>query len=543
MAWALQYDAKQGEDFRDGIVIFPNELGPEDQILVAMQRIIDVEGVLNATFVEVSDASSTALSQTRTETSTETSTIRQQTRSPPPYAPSSLKCMTPVDIDRYDKKRRGFRLRHTGIPDGLYAYRNPDVSPAPYGWLEYHHPEGQSYWLNPEANVVTEANMRNDVIRLKILEWKHQIDALLLLNGLRLPATTELMLQPDEDYESYAMTSDLSTIPFSPSQCRDFLKLLDGIPESDHAQGYRSCVIGKIFSEVYSNYFVNLRGEPNARLCRTQALFPKPQIKSAGWIELLNLLTWGIPAPHHESLQELWVDKIVWSHYWDQYMQYLMYEWKFSAICSAVTTLDLSLQESSSSADALTFVFWVNNLSASAASLFGISSLATSIALIHIHRSPLGVSSASGAGQYLGRAWHKEFGFQPLALLFALPWALLVWALLFLGVRLFISPFVAPPIFVQCAFLTISITLITGLYSILVLLKMAPNPIKTCCQIWRRLTKTARRGWQNIPKILWEGVEASRLKAPSLSVRDLGLSTGDCNRMFGSTIIIELAIC
>ncbi|KZT32529.1 hypothetical protein SISSUDRAFT_1066851 [Sistotremastrum suecicum HHB10207 ss-3] len=31
MAWALQYDAKQGEDFRDGIVIFPNELGPEDQ--------------------------------------------------------------------------------------------------------------------------------------------------------------------------------------------------------------------------------------------------------------------------------------------------------------------------------------------------------------------------------------------------------------------------------------------------------------------------------------------------------------------------------
>ncbi|KZT33140.1 hypothetical protein SISSUDRAFT_993372, partial [Sistotremastrum suecicum HHB10207 ss-3] len=273
-------------------------------------------------------------------------------------------------------------------------------------------PPGQSYWHYPEARVVTEANMRIPLICRMIIGWMNRIRTLLNLNGIILQASTELMLQPDEDNETCgyylvdharatifwiestttiaqdlppvtsithlklllrqhyythleyfsmhitlpasvqdelvailthacvdAMTSDLSTVPYSPAQCRRFLKLLNGIPESDSVEGYRNCVIGRLYSEIYANYFVNLRGEPDARLSRTQRLLPEPEIKTPRWIEFVNLSMWKSPAKHHQTLRELWVDKVSYSHHWDHYMKHLAHEWKYSASWSAVVTL------------------------------------------------------------------------------------------------------------------------------------------------------------------------------------------------------------
>lgn len=152
------------------------------------------------------------------------------------------------------------------------------------------------------------------------------------------------------------MTSDFSTVPYSTQQCRAFLKLLHGFPglfeftpnafselnvppECDIIEGYRNCVIGRLYSEIYANYFVNLRGEPNARLSRSQRLLPEPEIRSPIWIKCLNLMMWKTPDKHHRFLRELWVDNVLYSQHWDHYMENLAYEWKYSATWSAVAIL------------------------------------------------------------------------------------------------------------------------------------------------------------------------------------------------------------
>lgn len=128
------------------------------------------------------------------------------------------------------------------------------------------------------------------------------------------------------------MTSSLSTVPYNQEQCEAYLRLIKGLPDSDRAEGYRNCVLARLWSEIDGNFFVNLRGEDNARLSRIQRLLPEPNVITTKLVDFLKWwLTLGLSGPYERILSEMWVDKISYASHWKKFMGSMMSEWKMHA--------------------------------------------------------------------------------------------------------------------------------------------------------------------------------------------------------------------
>jgi hypothetical protein len=129
------------------------------------------------------------------------------------------------------------------------------------------------------------------------------------------------------------MTSSLSTVPYNQEQSEAYLRLIKSLPDSDRAEGYRNCVIARLWSEIDGNFFVNLRGEDNPRLSRLQHLLPKPSFQAT---KLLNFLKrWlllGSSEYYEVILTEMWIDKISYASHWRKFMESMTTEWKMHAI-------------------------------------------------------------------------------------------------------------------------------------------------------------------------------------------------------------------
>jgi hypothetical protein len=129
------------------------------------------------------------------------------------------------------------------------------------------------------------------------------------------------------------MTSSLSTVPYNQEQCEAYLRLIRGLPDSDRAEGYRNCVLARLWSEIDGNFFVNLRGEDTPRLSRIQRLLPEPALQSTKLVNFLkNYLMLGSSEFYEHILNEMWVDKISYASHWRKFMNGMVSEWKMHAI-------------------------------------------------------------------------------------------------------------------------------------------------------------------------------------------------------------------
>ncbi|KZS86531.1 hypothetical protein SISNIDRAFT_385642, partial [Sistotremastrum niveocremeum HHB9708] len=218
-----------------------------------------------------------------------------------------------------------------------------------------------------------------------------------------------------------ASTSDLSTVPYDAEQCNTFLKLIREMPGANH--------------------FVNLRGEPNARLSRNQRLLPAPVIESTWYLKTADKLFFGSPEFYEASISEHWVDKVCYSAHWRKLMLSLIEGWKSTAIYYGEVIRSASL--------------YVAQLSCFVSLLFSLTSFTSSILLIYYHKGQV-ENSASATVEYLEGAWHEDYGLQPLAILFALPWGFLLWSLLALGIRIVTSAFASTTSVVEFVSLILS---------------------------------------------------------------------------------------
>ena len=129
------------------------------------------------------------------------------------------------------------------------------------------------------------------------------------------------------------MTSSLSTVPYNQDQCEAYLRLIRNLPDSDRAEGYRNCILARLWSEIDGNFFVHLRGEETPRLSRTQRLLPEPTTTTTTLINLMkNWMMLGSSERYKTILDEMWVDKISYASHWRKFMGGMMSEWKMHAI-------------------------------------------------------------------------------------------------------------------------------------------------------------------------------------------------------------------
>lgn len=148
------------------------------------------------------------------------------------------------------------------------------------------------------------------------------------------------------------------------------------------------------------------------------------------------------------------------------------------------------LDRLSPSADkAPSLIHWVLIMLTYSNVVFGSTSLICGVVLVHIHRWDTEVLGASDIVAFLEHAWHDDLGLHPLAIMFSVPWASCLWSLVSAGLRIFALAFASPGISTKIVTFVLPGCIFSLTYSILVLLKQAPNPTSLVCGWTNRLIR------------------------------------------------------
>ncbi|KZS95016.1 hypothetical protein SISNIDRAFT_464691 [Sistotremastrum niveocremeum HHB9708] len=238
------------------------------------------------------------------------------------------------------------------------------------------------------------------------------------------------------------MTSILnhSTFPFNPEQCRALLDFIARLRDAADMQGYRTCAVARLLAEIYSHRIINFHGDTYARLSRLDNIWPKPNPSKSAWIVAAGQLLWRVPERHFQSLSNLWVDNIAYTHPWNDFVEGLRVEWERSvaiAVACIVCTLLLQIFQQSLEA-ASSASIRISSTFATAAILMALVGFIVGAILLHIRRDAL---EAEEIVAFIESKTHTAYGLHPLAIFLSVPFSTCLWSLALLSVAIIVGMF------------------------------------------------------------------------------------------------------
>ncbi|KAG1873592.1 hypothetical protein DFJ58DRAFT_759127 [Suillus subalutaceus] len=241
------------------------------------------------------------------------------------------------------------------------------------------------------------------------------------------------------------ITTDLSLSPFDADELSKILDLIDRL--GDDVQGaHYTCVIVRFMRYFSRAQFFNFCGLPEARLNADQPLFVKEKkskfLVAFSWA--VNVALFDAPRSHMEELRRVWVDRSINSPRWKNFNSKLSSEWSgitmYSTVMVAVDVSFLAvpsvnLQNAGSVTIISTYI-----------SLFCIvGSLVVSLFLTRQNRM-YGQESADAAVIFLTRVTGSIFGTKSLATVHGLPYAMLLWGMVYFIIAFSYQVFTSTPI-------------------------------------------------------------------------------------------------
>lgn len=196
--------------------------------------------------------------------------------------------------------------------------------------------------------------------------------------------------------------------------------------------GYSAWVVGRTMRNLIHNRFIHLHGQRGARLDRDQSVHGSIVNPRTILVTCLSPLLFWAPDVHLQSLEKIWVDRLVHIGPWIQFIDKLNTEWQeFSIIATVLLNANvafLSIQSVDNGGSVVA--------DRSAAQITSYISIVTSVGsviisllLVRQNRSK-NRQNAGEAARFLGKMTHKTRGLETLAILYALPYALLMWSTL-----------------------------------------------------------------------------------------------------------------
>ncbi|KAH7311158.1 hypothetical protein B0J17DRAFT_724801 [Rhizoctonia solani] len=213
------------------------------------------------------------------------------------------------------------------------------------------------------------------------------------------------------------MTSEGSTSPFTKTECKSYLFSLNQAAESGHML-YLNWSIARIMGLLVHSRNVNLYGQYGARLDRTATVEGRRHPSRSEGYMYKSVLLGGGPVIHLNRLENLWVDRIIYTHHWRGLINDLIEEW--STAVAGAGVISNMVFVASPSVDIITKT--VCGISAIAAGITGIFTLH----MIREHRS-LG-KYAAHAANYFQLYENHATGLQGLSIKYSIPWAGVVWS-------------------------------------------------------------------------------------------------------------------
>ncbi|KAG2751243.1 hypothetical protein P692DRAFT_20774981 [Suillus brevipes Sb2] len=226
------------------------------------------------------------------------------------------------------------------------------------------------------------------------------------------------------------ITTDVSLSPFDGDELS---KILDLISQLGDGVGdvYSICVIARFMRYFVRSKFFNFCGLPAARLDADQTVYKKKKKK-----KLILVLSWafnvamfGAPKSHMQELRRVWVDRSINSPRWKNFNTRLNSEWSGITMYSTVMlAVDVSFL-------AVPSVGILNSGSVTITSTYLsifciVGSLVVSLFLTRQNRL-YGQESADTAVQFLTKMTGSAFGTKAVATVHGLPYAMLLWGMLY----------------------------------------------------------------------------------------------------------------
>ncbi|KAJ3766076.1 hypothetical protein FB446DRAFT_417049 [Lentinula raphanica] len=259
---------------------------------------------------------------------------------------------------------------------------------------------------------------------LEYLYWTHVEHFPMHFGGLPVKVVQDLLCVFSHALTDQ-ITSQTSTFFYTQDECAKFIKILK-LARDNSFDGHQVCVVARLWSQVCSNRFLTHYGQANSRLNRDQAIiYDSPRASS--WVSAVaRRTTFHASDAYLAKLNELFVDRLVYFNQWQSFIRRCRHGWRTS-FWTAFAILSLH-----------GFLFFVQSeplLVIASASLAATSLFTSLILLYRYDRLESDDACAYDVYEHLSALQSTKYNFQFVALSFALPNALQIWALIFLALN------------------------------------------------------------------------------------------------------------
>ncbi|KAH9020462.1 hypothetical protein EDB85DRAFT_521995 [Lactarius pseudohatsudake] len=242
------------------------------------------------------------------------------------------------------------------------------------------------------------------------------------------------------------LTSKVSTSPYTVAEMesmRDFIKEAESLgPEDPHV----IASVARLLSFYAHWKFLHFHGQKGSRQDRYKSIYKGSSRKRTILVRILSPILFFFPDIHLVELEKVWTDEIVVEALWKEFMQKLVSEWTefvlystvmlaanvaFLAIPGVIIAPPYPTPPAPNAPSNQAPNTWIEpspaQITSSISLVFSIGSIITGLLLIRRNRTMM-TKGPKSAWYYLHGMKKRWFGLEPLAIIFSLTYALLMWS-------------------------------------------------------------------------------------------------------------------
>ncbi|KAF8844196.1 hypothetical protein BDN67DRAFT_1066314 [Paxillus ammoniavirescens] len=230
-----------------------------------------------------------------------------------------------------------------------------------------------------------------------------------------------------------ALTSKTSLVPFDKEELGKMLELMDHIRDSFGTSDtpISPCVkvlMARLMRTFAHARFFNFYGEIGARLDADQTVYNVTERRASVLLLFISWLLFRAPDVHLKTLRTIWVDQTINYVPWTKFLDKLNSEWQelvlYATVILNANVAFLAIPASPSDAQIASQICSYISVAAS------VGAVATGLLLMRQNRTKHR-ETANDAAAFMMRMDHSVFGMETVAMLFSMPYGMLMWSVIF----------------------------------------------------------------------------------------------------------------
>ncbi|KAF9467789.1 hypothetical protein BDZ94DRAFT_1247715 [Collybia nuda] len=266
---------------------------------------------------------------------------------------------------------------------------------------------------------------------------KHEIEVQYWHHCLLFPCALELshgIVIELRDIITYYITdlmlSSTSTAPYNLENLQRMLRVVNSLPHNVGTEFKGStCALSALMFVFVRQRFLDFHGQPGARLNRDQSVYGKVTNKRSWLILLLSPVLFYAPEVHLRALEKMWIDGLMRDVMWVQFINKLNTEWQEFTLYAtvllnanvaflAIQSVDINQDTHRSPAQIFSYISIITS----------IGSIILGLLLVRQNRTK-SKDTAYEVSVFLHRRTSVRLGLETMAIMFSLPYALLMWGM------------------------------------------------------------------------------------------------------------------